>query len=170
MQWIGSPNFFPGVTGGLHDVFCLVVHTMVGTLEGTDAVFQRARPNPVSAHYGVALDGRIHQYVSLDDGAWANGGPNPGWRWPFGNENPNYRSISIETEDNGQPDTEPVTALQFDAIVLLFRDVIAVRWPAITHLVAHRVINPGHSCPGARWLDTGKFAELGAALGLEVLV
>ena len=142
---------------------------MVGTLEGTDTVFQRAYGNPVSAHYGVALDGRIHQYVSLDDGAWANGGPNPGWRWPFGVENPNHRTISIETEDNGHPDTEPVSEAQYNAVVSLYRAVVQPRWPGITRLVAHRVINPGHSCPAQRWLS-GRFQQLGDELGLEVLV
>lgn len=144
---------------------------MVGTLEGTDAVFQSPSTNPVSAHYGVALDGRIHQYVDLADGAWANGGPNPGWTWPYGDENPNYRTVSIETEDNGNPDGEPVTDAQFDAITALFRGVIAPRWPGISVLAAHRVINPAHSCPAQRWLggSPSKFSELGRVLGLKVL-
>ncbi len=164
---MGSPNYF---AGGLHDVIALVVHTAVGTLGSVDSTFQNPVGAPVSAHYCVALDGTIHQYVRLEDGAWANGGPNPGWRWPFGTENPNYRTISIETEDNGQPDTEPVTDAQFDAITALFRSTIQPAWPGIANLVAHRVINPNHSCPGARWLDSGRFWDLGTELGLTVLV
>lgn len=163
---MGSPNFF---YKGLHDVIALVVHTAVGTLGSVDSTFQKQAPDPVSAHFCVGLDGTIHQYVDLVDGAWANGGPNPGWRWPFGNENPNYRTISVESEDNGQPDTEPVTDAQFDAITALYRSTIQPAWPGITHLVAHRVINPAHSCPAARWLNTGKFSELGRVLGLTVL-
>lgn len=145
---------------------------MVGTLGGTDSVFQKPTGSPVSAHFGVSLTGECHQYVTLEDGAWANGGPplDGNWRWPFGNENPNYRTVSIETEDNGHPDTEPVTADQFNAVAALYRAVIQPRWGGITHLVAHRAINPLHSCPAARWLDSGEFARLGAELGLTVLV
>ncbi len=140
---------------------------MVGSLAGTDSRF--ADPNSqVSSHFGVDLRGVIHQYVPLDSAAWANGSPNPGMRWTLSTDNANLRTVSIETEDLGRPDTEPVTDEQYQSTLGLCRLAIQ-RWPGVRYLVAHRVINPGHSCPAARWLDSGRFAELGAELGLTVL-
>lgn len=161
---MGSPNFWQG---GLHDVLGICLHTMVGTLAGTDAEFGRPA-SQVSAHFGVGLDGTVHQYVSLTDAAWANGGPNPGWRWPYGPENPNLRLVSIETEDLGQPDTQPVTEEQYAAVAAVCRQALTA-YPASTVLVAHNVINPQHSCPAARWLSSGRFDQLATDLGLQAL-
>ena len=167
---MGSPNHF---VGDLHDVVALVLHTVVGTIGSCDSRFTDPA-SQVSAHYCVGLDGTIHQYVDevIGNGAWANGVLEPGNRWEplFGSENPNHRTISVETEDNGHPVTEPVTEAQFDAVAALFRTVIQPVWPSITHLVAHCAISPQtRTCPASRWLDTGRFAELAATLGLTPL-
>ena len=148
-------------------MFAIVLHTMVGTLAGTDSEFQNPE-SQVSAHFGVGLDGTVHQYVDWQTAAaWANGGPNPGWRWPFGAENPNLRTVSIETEDLGNPDGQLVTDAQYTAVKQLC-EMVQQHWP-VTHLVAHVVINPQHSCPAARWLQSGKFGYLAGELGLQAL-
>lgn len=140
---------------------------MVGTLAGTDAEF--ANPaSQVSAHYGVGLDGEIHQYVALTDAAWANGSPNPGGRWTLTADNANLHTVSIETEDLGQPDAQPVTDAQYQAALSLCRSALAT-YPSAGYLVAHEYINPNHSCPGKRWLATGKFDQLASDLGLQAL-
>lgn len=161
---VPSPNCWPGA---LTDVIGLVIHTMVGTLAGTDAEFG----NPASqrsAHYGVGLDGSVHQYVALTDAAWANGSPNPGGRWTQTSDNANLHTISIETEDDGNPDGQPVTDDQYSAVLALGRLALDT-WPSIQYLVAHEYINPAHSCPAARWLDSGRFAQLATDLGLTPL-
>lgn len=140
---------------------------MVGSLAGTTAEFQDAA-SQLSSHFGVGLDGAAVQYVNLSDAAWANGGPNPGWRWPFGDENPNLRLCSIETADEGDPDGQIVTEPQYQTVLSLCRQILFV-YPSSKYLVAHRVINPVHSCPGRRWLDSGRFAQLAADLGLQLL-
>lgn len=123
---------------------------MGGYLAGTDSWFTTP-DSQVSAHYGVGLNGEIHQYVAETMAAWANGILEAGNRWPFSQYiNPNYRTISIETEDNGSGLT-PVTVAQFEAVFSLCKG-ISDRWP-ITHLIAHDAISP-HSrvnCPGPRW-------------------
>ncbi len=57
----------------------LIFHTMVGNLPGTDSVFM----NPsfqASAHFGIAQDGEIIQWVSVRGGiAWAEAAGNPNW-------------------------------------------------------------------------------------------
>jgi N-acetyl-anhydromuramyl-L-alanine amidase AmpD len=165
--WKGSPNFWPK---GMHDVCAIVIHTMVGSLASCDAQFSNPA-SQVSAHFGVGLDGTVHQYVDDHDGAWANGVLEPGNQWEpvFGSENPNRRTISIETEDRGRPDDEPVTDAQYRAVLSLCRQA-RLEWPGITHLVAHHAISPqSRSCPAGRWLASGRFDQLARELGLSVL-
>lgn len=52
----------------------LVLHVMEGTLEGSDSWFRRAPTNEdpgSSAHFGLAKDGRLWQWVDTSDRAWA---------------------------------------------------------------------------------------------------
>lgn len=165
--WVGSPNHFAGRAG--HVPIALVIHTMGGTLAGTDSWFGQTA-SQVSAHYGVSLAGVVHQYVALEDGAWANGLTEAGNRWPGpAGVNPNYLTCSIETEDNGIG-TTPVTSAQFASVLVVGRLVLA-RYPSITLLCGHDVISP-HSraqCPGDRWLASGRFDALAQALGLTAL-
>jgi len=165
--WTGSPNFWAGRAGVPR---AIVLHTMAGKLAGADSWF--ANPDSqVSAHFGVGLNGEMHQYVRLADTAWANGVLEPGERWSaiFGAGNPNPKTVSIETEDLANSAQE-VTDRQF-AGVLAVATMAKVRFPSITHLVAHRVISPHTrpNCPGDRWIQSGRFASLAGALGLTPL-
>lgn len=168
MQWVGSPNDWPRQ---LHDVVAIVLHTEVGTEHSAEAEFENVAAQ-VSAHYGVGLDGSIQQFVALADAAWANGILEAGNAWEpvFGSENPNNRTVSIETEDDGSPDSQPVTDAQYQAVLALCKTVILPAWPGITHLVAHHAISPlSRSCPAARWLASGRFDQLAQELGLTPL-
>ena len=142
---------------------------MVGTLASCDSQF-RNPGSQVSAHFGVGLDGTVHQYVDWKDGAWANGILETGNRWEavFGSENPNRRTISIETEDLGDPVNQPVTNAQYDAVLALCRQAME-EWPSITHVASHAAISPqSRSCPGARW-RAARLDMLARDLGLELL-
>lgn len=78
-----------------------VMHTMVGNLPGTIAVFNDPSWQ-ASAHFGIDQNGHIHQF-----------GPLSGWMaWAQGDGNPNW--YSIEHADNGNPDN-PVTEAQLTA-------------------------------------------------------
>jgi len=166
IEWKGSPNYFPGRHGS--QVLAIVLHTMGGYLAGSDAWF--ANPNSqVSAHYGVGLDGTIHQYVDEMNSAWANGILEAGNTWPYGTVNPNYRTISIETEDKALGAT-PVSDAQYASVLYLVQQ-IQTRWPNVVDLMTHHVISPRSrvNCPGPRWVASGRMASIAEECGLTLL-
>ena len=178
-----TPNYDQGRSG--QRPVAIVLHTMVGTLAGCDNYFA-SKGSAVSAHYGIGLDGTIHQYVREEDTAWANGLKWTGssWQTPGGVDvvptalvvknrpgvNPNLYTISIEHE--GNPDT-PVTKAMWDASVKLARD-ICERWNITKdrlHIIGHYQINPVDrpDCPGPRF-DIGKYvAAVQAAASIDWL-
>jgi hypothetical protein len=165
--WIGSPNHYSGRNGW--PVVAIVIHTMAGTLESCDSWFNNPS-SQVSSHYGIGLAGEQHQYVALANGSWANGIIEPGSEWPaiVGNStNPNYQTVTVETEDNGSGNT-PVTDEQYASTLAVCR-LARQTYPSITYLMGHNVISPSSrsQCCGDRWWDSGRFAQLAADLGLE---
>lgn len=69
-----------------HDIICL--HTMVGSLGGTDAYFKRNGYGGTESHFGIGHDGTNYQWQDTDFRADAN-------------LDGNHRIISIETADRG---------------------------------------------------------------------
>lgn len=157
--------------GALSNPVAIVLHTMGGSLVGTDGWFQNPS-SQVSAHYGVGLGGQVHQYVQLADAAYANGILEPGNIWvpKFGSAWPNGKTVSIETEDSGSGQTE-VTDAMFAATLAVCR-LILQTYPGIKTLSGHKAISPSSraNCPGARWVASGRFAALAGELGLETLI
>jgi N-acetylmuramoyl-L-alanine amidase len=165
VKWVGSPHHFDGRQGQIP--IALVIHTMGGTLAGTDGWFNNPT-SQVSAHYGIGLSGEIHQYVRLEDGAWANGVLEAGNHWPGpAGVNPNLLSVSIETEDLGNGAQE-VTEEQYQATLQMGRVALA-KYPTILYLLTHSVISPQSRpvCCGPRWVASGRFQALADALALE---
>jgi N-acetylmuramoyl-L-alanine amidase len=68
--WHGSPNYWTGRNG--QKVIAIVDHIMQATMESADSWFLNPA-SEVSAHFGVARDGRVYQWVRLSNSAWANG-------------------------------------------------------------------------------------------------
>mgnify|MGYP001596412415 CR=1 FL=1 len=100
-----------------HDIVCL--HTMVGNLSGTDALFKKNGWSGTESHFGIGgtwgdgKDGVIYQWVDTAYRADAN-------------LNGNHRVISIETGDNAPRSASDIAAWtprQLDAIVLLVADL-----------------------------------------------
>jgi N-acetylmuramoyl-L-alanine amidase len=95
---------FPCVNGtyGSGAMMGVVMHTMVGNLPGTISLFNNSS-SQVSAHFGIAQDGHIHQFGPIGKGwiAWAQEAGNLEW-------------YSIEHADNGNPDN-PLTDAQLTA-------------------------------------------------------
>ena len=148
---MGSPNYYPGLRPV--EIKAIVIHTMLSSIEQCDAWFM-SQASQVSAHMGVALDGRVHQYVLDEHAAWSNGPQYTGspWQALAGINpviNPNYYTLSIETEDMGD-NTLPVTSAQYSVVLGLCRAWL-VAHPSIKYLVAHKAISPTQ-CPGTRWL------------------
>lgn len=178
IAFIGSPNHWSG-WGGHHPI-AIVIHTMAGNLAGTDSTFND--PNVpdnkrVSAHFGVSLKGVVHQYVSLDDRAWANGVLETGntW-WDHSGVNPNSLTVSIETEDL-RDNATPVSDALYTAVAGLVRLIVA-KHPTISFLTSHHVISPEsrHNCCGKRWTastapdSVSRMAQLAQAANLELRI
>lgn len=167
-EWHPSPNHTPG---GLTDVVAFVVHTMGGTYESCLSWFGTTASG-VSAHYSAALDGRLAQHVKLTDAAWANGILEPGNRWSarYGTQWVNGRTISCETEDRNDPNLL-VTEQEYAATLAAGRLALAAH-PSIKVVTSHHVVSPlsRANCCGARWIKSGRLAQLGADLGLEVFL
>ena len=164
---MGSPNHYAGRAGQIP--IALVIHTMAGTLDGCDSWFQNPA-SQVSAHYGAGLDGRLHQYVDLANGSWANGILEAGNSWhligPPG-VNPNYCTVTVETEDRGNPN-QAVTQEEYDATKSACLYGLE-KYPSIRYLITHTVISPQSrpQCCGSRWISPGHFQRLADELGLE---
>jgi N-acetyl-anhydromuramyl-L-alanine amidase AmpD len=119
-----------------------------------------------SAHYGIGLGGRIHQYVELEDRAWTNGYTEPGHLWPGPPEiNPNDLTVTVEMEDWGGVLLVPDG--QYQSAVAVGRLTLS-RYPKIRYLITHRAIAPETRAndPGPRWVASGRFAALARDLGL----
>ncbi len=132
----------------------VVIHTTDGTFEGTAAWFA-SEESKVSAHYLVGLDGRVAQFVDEGDTARHAGRVVRPTIDLEGREDPNDWTIGIELEDGGDPEGVVRTPAQLDAAAELLRQV-AWRWDIPLdrrHVLAHREINAGKTCPGNVDLD-----------------
>lgn len=143
--------------GPIHSI---VLHTMVGTVQGADARFNT--PNSqVSAHYGVGLNGSIYQWVDEDNVAYHAGD------WIV-----NQTSIGIECEDGTNPQTNPTgynnprpdtlyeSAAKLVADICKFYDFPADPEHIFRHgdVIDKTVYPGGTSCPDA--LDTGRIIAM----------
>lgn len=130
-------NGTPG--GGASSMNGVIMHTMVGDLPGTIAVFND--PNwQASAFFGVAQDGHIHQFGPIGKNwmAWAQMAGNPNW-------------YSIEHADHGNPDN-PLTSAQILASAQIVEALSA--FAGFPLQVANTVSEHGygtHFMGGAAW-------------------
>ncbi|HEX2913988.1 MAG TPA: peptidoglycan recognition family protein [Chloroflexia bacterium] len=151
--WMGSPNFWNGRDG--QAVVAICDHIMEGTMESSNGWFKNRRSD-ASAHFGVGRDGRIWQWVKVEDAAWTNGimeSPDMSIPWlaecARRNINPNNRTIGIEHEGNtGNPFPEE----QYKATLWLHRYLCSTYNISTDrqHIVGHYQIT-AHSrarCPG----------------------
>ena len=137
---------------------------MQGTMESTLSWFSYPK-SEVSAHYGIAKDGRIWQFVDPHNTAWANGivsEPDTSIKWLAvavrDGVNPNYLTISIEHEGNSG---EPMPETQYLSSLALHRSLVKAYAlnPDSQHIIRHsqidsinRLVCPGPSFPMERLL------------------
>lgn len=86
-QIVTSANWDTGRAG--NKITGIVLHTMVGTVAGAYGRFNDPNSH-VSVHYGIGLDGAVHQWVREQDTAWQ-----------AGDHQVNLTTIGIEHEDKG---------------------------------------------------------------------
>jgi hypothetical protein len=132
---------FPTVNGswGSGAIMGVVMHTMVGNLPGTVSWFNDPASS-VSAHFGIAQDGLVHQFGPIGKGwiAWAEVAGNPTW-------------YSIEHADNGNTEN-PLTDAQLTASAQLVE--VLSRFAGFPLRVTNSVTVGGygiHVMGGAAW-------------------
>lgn len=147
---VQSPNLTRGRKG--YHPEAIVIHVMEGTLSGTDTWFGSGK-SQVSAHYGVGVNGEVHQYVQETDTAWHAGRVHfPTWKLikPAGTGNfinPNLYTIGIEHEGNESSEWTPA---MYSADAELVAS-ICQRWNIPLdreHIIGHREIYSLKTCPG----------------------
>lgn len=125
--------------------------------------FQTIEGLEVSAHFFIARDGQLWQFVSCDDRAWHAGASQ--YR---GRDNCNDDSIGIELEGLEGQHFEPA---QYESLASLAAALL-IQYP-IAHLAGHEHVAPGRKFdpgPGFDWqslkkslgLDDRYFPESGA--------
>jgi N-acetylmuramoyl-L-alanine amidase len=130
------------------------LHTNEGTYASTVSWFANPRTG-VSAHYLVALDGRVAQFVEEADTARHAGRVRDPTASLVAEENPNLYTIGIEFEDGGDPHGVVRPEATYRAGARLLRE-IADRWGFPLdrdHVVGHREIFAAKECPGNLDID-----------------
>ena len=143
-----SVNFTKGGNAKLG----VVIHTMVGNLDGTDTFF-RNPTSLASSHYGVDLDGsRVYQWVEEDDQAYAQGLVSvPTFKLTVDRPgvNPNTYLLSIECADGKDP-AGADRSKQLPVLAELLRDICKRNNIPLDreHICGHREIRSTKTCPG----------------------
>lgn len=156
----------------------IVDHIMSGTLAGTDSWFANPE-SKASSHFGVGKNGEIHQYVSLNNPAWANGAVNNS-DWPLlipkiddsGYVNPNYYTVSIEHEGESG-DVMPEE--QYQATLDLHQWLIGLLGIPVDcdHIIGHYRIDSVNksNCPGSGFPWDRLFKDLeGEDISMETAI
>lgn len=155
-QIVTNANWDTGRGG--NQITGIVLHTMVGT---TQSAYNRFNDpsSQVSVHYGISLDGSIHQWVDEANTAWQ-----------AGNYQVNQTTIGIEHEDNGNAQDSVRTPQLYESSATLVADICRrYNIPCDTnHIFLHkdvidtRAYPGGTSCPDA--LDTNKIINMAQAI------
>lgn len=146
----------------------ICIHTMVGTLAGTDSWFRNPDAK-ASSHYGVDLKtDTVYQWVEEKHQAWAQGRVSGATNQLYLEKggNPNGYFISIECADGRDPAGADRTLQERTVAELV--SVIAKRnnIPLDSkHICGHREIYNKKTCPGN--LDVNKIINLAKELNPE---
>lgn len=143
--------------------FVIVDHISGGTMQSMDYWFTDPSNNVSSAHFGISRTGEIHQYVAIEEMAWANGLKKEQIADAKAQVvhdmgvNPNLYTVSIEHEGT----VGDLTEEQFQASVWLHRyicDYIRTSsgkdFPLDEyHVIGHFQVNPiaKPDCPGPQF-------------------
>ncbi|WP_439239903.1 1,6-anhydro-N-acetylmuramyl-L-alanine amidase AmpD [Lonepinella sp. BR2474] len=107
----------------------------------------------VSAHFFIERDGRITQYVSLQDRAW-----HAGLSSFQGRDKCNDYAIGIELEGSNE---QPFTEAQYKELAEITRQIMAI-YPKITadRIVGHCDISPERKIDPGQYFDWDKYLKL----------
>lgn len=147
---------------------CIIVdHISEGSAASAISWFTTPNNTVSSAHFLVARDGQIYQFVKIEDNAWANGlstkdlGITTAEIVKEKAVNPNWYSVSIEHEGIYRNTRGELTVPQLEATTWLHQYIIEYvkkKWnieiPADRkHILGHYEINPikKPNCPGEKY-------------------
>lgn len=150
---IPKTNYRVGRNGLLPTL--IVIHIAEGSKASVISHFKNPS-SAVSSHFLVNKDGTIIQFVSTRDAAFGNGivdNPVSELVLMRGTKSVNDMSISIEHEGFA---TQNLTPAQYASTIKLVK-FLSDKWGIpldSTHVVRHREINGGKSCPGLANVET----------------
>ena len=151
-QWEGSPNHSTRWARAI-----VLHHTAMDSAEGAVRTLQTANSGgPVSAHYLIGDDGRIHQLVADGEASWHAGNS----RWA-GVDELNAWSIGIELDNDGR---EPFSGAQIDALLVLLEDLTTRLRIAPHMVVGHADIAPTRKDDPSVHFPWRELAEAGFGL------
>lgn len=132
-------------------VIAIVIHTMVGTYEGTIQYFKN-NSRQVSAHYCLSLEGAVTQMVDLSLGAnHAGNVDKPVAKVVLANPgiNPNWYTVGIENADDSNP-AGADRSKQMPGLAKLVAELCTqFNLPANRDtIIGHREIYSIKTCPG----------------------
>ncbi len=168
---IPSPNFTDGRK--IYKPEAIVIHIMEGSLSGTDSWFKNPA-SKVSAHYGIGLNGEVHQYVAEINTAWHAGRVNaPSWQLIKHASNgqfinPNFYTVGIEHEGN---ESSNWTDAMYNSSSEMVR-TICKRWNIPidrNHVIGHHEIYSLKTCPGNR-VDFNKLIAMASDSPLPEII
>ena len=166
VKWAGSDKTNKSSRRGYAPEI-IVNHITEGSAQSCINWFNSDRNTGSSAHFLVARDGRVYQFVAIEDNAWANGLntsdiPKAKAAIVQGKGvNPNWYSVSIEHEGIYAQTKGALTAEQLESTIMLHRYIIAYvkdKYNKVIpadrqHILGHFEIDPRNkpNCPGEKF-------------------
>jgi N-acetylmuramoyl-L-alanine amidase len=147
-----TPNLHAGRDG--HAILGVVIHCEEGTEAAADSWFASSE-SQVSAHYSVARDGTIRQFVDEDDSAQHAGivdNPTAQLVLDHPGVNPNRYLVGVEHEGDGSVD---LSLAQRGSSVALVTDICRRHGIPVdrAHILRHHEIRAAKTCPDAIDVD-----------------
>jgi N-acetyl-anhydromuramyl-L-alanine amidase AmpD len=145
----------------------IVSHISQGTAQSCISWFTSPGNEESSAHFLVARDGRVFQFVHIEDNAWANGLNSLGIKESKSiavknrGVNPNWYSVSIEHEGVYEQARGQLTHAQLQSTIMLHKYIIDFVDENLhykikadkDHILGHNIIDPKNkpNCPGEKF-------------------
>lgn len=166
VKWVGTDKTNKSTRRGYAPEI-IVNHITDGSAQSCISWFNSPSNTGSSAHFLVARDGKVYQFVAIEDNAWANGINAADMQNAKAaivkakGVNPNWYSVSIEHEGIYKQTGGALTAEQLESTIMLHRYIIAYvkdKYNKVIpadrqHILGHYEIDPRNkpNCPGEKF-------------------